>query len=81
MEKIKKIIKKIKLLSSTTIKKSLYRAAKAAAIGALAAFVAVPVDLSDPKKYVIVLSVAMITGALMGLQKLSSGYIKYDLKN
>ena len=74
------MLEQLKMLSKKTIVKALFRALKSAVAGALAAFVMVPVDLSDPKKYFAVLGIAALTGALLGLQKLVSGYLKYDLK-
>ena len=63
-----------------TLLRALKRAGWAMLMGAGAAFVSVPVDLSEPKSYLVVVSVSLIAGALMGLQKLVSGYIKYDKK-
>lgn len=68
------------MLSKETIKRTLRRAGSAFVTGAIAAFALVPVDLSEPKRYVIVLGIAMIAGGLMGLQKLVTGYLKYDIK-
>lgn len=63
-----------------TIIRALKRALWAMIMGAGSAFVALPVNLEEPKKYVVVLLMAVATGSLMGLQKLISGYVKYDLK-
>lgn len=46
--------------------------------GAGGAFVFIPINLDDPKKYFTALGVGMFAGALMGLKKLIKGYIKYD---
>lgn len=81
MEKIKLLLQKIKnnLPSKETVKRSLLKALKAGYMSALASFVALPVNLSDPKKYLYALFIGMLTGFLVGMQKLASGYIKYDL--
>jgi len=63
-----------------TIKRALQRALWAVVLGAGSAFAALPVNLEEPKKYMVVLAFALATGALMGLQKLISGYVKYDYK-
>ena len=47
-------------------------------MGALASFVALPVNLNHPKKYFYAVLIGMATGFLVGLQKLISGYLKYD---
>lgn len=67
-------------MSKETIKRALNRAGLAMLLGAAGAFVSVPVNLEEPKKYLTILLFAVITGALMGLQKLVSGYVKYDIK-
>ena len=64
--------------SKETLIRALQRAGWAAGVGALSAFTTVPVVLDDPKIYLVVLAAAMLTGALMGLQKVISGYVKYD---
>ena len=66
--------------SKITIKKALLRALYAAVAGGVSGFVIVPVALEDPKKYLIALSLAVLSGSLMGLQKFVSGYLKYDRK-
>jgi len=78
-----KFLKKIKnvLPSWETLKRTLLRVVSAFVIGALSAFVIVPVELENPKKYAAVLFIAAITGGLMGLQKFVSGYLKYDRKD
>ena len=66
--------------SKETIKRALYRALSAMLVGMGSAFVAIPVNLEEPRKYITILSVGLITGALMGLKKFIVGYIKYDKK-
>lgn len=80
MEKIKQLLQKIKnnLPSKETVKRSLLKALKAGYMSALASFVTIPVNLSDPKKYFYALFIGVLTGFLVGLQKLVSGYLKYD---
>jgi len=77
-----KLLKKIKnvLPSLETLKRTLLRVVSAFVFGALSAFVIVPVELENPKRYAAVLLIASITGGLMGLQKLVVGYLKYDRK-
>ena len=74
---ILKIIK-MNFMSKETLRRALKRALEAMIVGAMTAFVAVPVNLEEPKKYFTVLAVGMMTGILMGLKKAISGYIKYD---
>jgi len=69
-----------KPVSRETLKRGLLRALSAFLYGASTAFVVIPVNLEDPKKYLIALTIGAISGGLMGLQKLVAGYIKYDLK-
>lgn len=68
------------LPSKETLKRAVLRAVSVAITGALSGFVIVPVALEEPKKYATVLLLAMLTGALVGLQKYIKGYIKYDKK-
>lgn len=65
-------------MSKETLKRGLLRAASAFLWGSASAFVAIPVDLTEPKRYIIALVVGSIAGGLMGLQKMISGYLKYD---
>jgi len=64
--------------SRETIRRAFYRAIEAMIFGAGGAFVFIPINLDDPKKYFTALGVGMFAGALMGLKKLIKGYIKYD---
>ena len=66
--------------SKITLKKALLRALYAAVAGGLSGFVVVPIAIEDPKKYLVALSLAVLSGSLMGLQKFVSGYLKYDVK-
>ena len=68
----------MQLSSKETLKRSFFKALKAGYMGALASFVALPVNLNDPKKYFYAVLIGMATGFLVGLQKLISGYLKYD---
>lgn len=65
-------------MTKETIKRALIRAAYSFGAGALGAFALIPVDIENPKRYVISLGIGMISGGLMGLQKLVKGYITYD---
>ena len=65
-------------ISTETLKRSLIRMLEAGLIGALAAFVAIPVNLDKPKNYLTALGVGMLAGCIQGLKKLISGYINYD---
>jgi|TARA_R100001530_G_C4320725_1_gene155679 ammonia channel protein AmtB len=67
-------------MTKETLKRGAYRALYGLVAGALAAFVTIPVNLADYKTYLSALAVGMIAGALMGLQKVVSGYLKYDKK-
>ena len=69
----------MRMPSIETWRRSALRLLEAGVVGALLAFVAVPVDLADPKRYVTVLTVAMGAGFIMGLKKFITGYVKYDL--
>lgn len=68
-------------MSKETIKRSLFRALEAMIVGALTAFVAIPIDLENPKKYFLALGVGVAIGAIMGLKKAITGYLRYDVKN
>jgi len=72
------LVKNNTMPSKETLKRAVYRGLLAMVAGAAGAFVFIPVNLEDPKRYLVSLSVGMIAGALMGLQKLIKGYIKYD---
>jgi len=65
-------------MSKETLKRSLLRALSAFIYGAGSAFVVLPVNLEDPKKYLVALSIGLVAGGLMGLQKFVAGYLKYD---
>lgn len=65
-------------MSKETIKRALFRAAYSFGAGAIGAFALVPINLEDPKRYLVCLGVGMVAGGLMGLQKLVKGYITYD---
>lgn len=66
-------------LSSETVKRALFRAASAFLSGAVAVFAVFPIlDVNEPKKLLIALGIAMFLGGIHGLQKLLSGYFKYD---
>jgi hypothetical protein len=67
-------------MTKETVKRGFYRAVLAFIAGSAGAFVMIPVNLDDPKRYITSLLVGMVAGGLMGLQKLISGYIKYDRK-
>lgn len=66
------------MISKETVSKALLRALYAMLGGAAAAFVVLPVDLTDPKRYFLSLFAGMIAGALLGLQKFIKGYLTYD---
>lgn len=70
----------MRLPSRETIKRGLFRATWGMVAGAGAAFVATPVDLTQPKAYLAVLALSALTGAIMGLQKVVKGWLKYDNK-
>jgi hypothetical protein len=86
MAKIKQIFGYIKeyvvthVPSKETLVRSTKRALHAGMMGALSGFVGMPINLTDPKKYLLALLIGIGTGFLVGIQKLISGYIKYDLK-
>lgn len=67
-------------MSKETIKHALLRALSAMIMGAASSFAVITVNLDEPKKYFISLAIGMLAGALMGLQKAISGWIKYDKK-
>jgi hypothetical protein len=69
-----------KYMTRETLKRGFYRALLAFIAGSAGAFAVIPVNLEDPKRYLTVLFVGMVAGGLMGLQKLISGYLKYDRK-
>jgi hypothetical protein len=64
--------------SKTTLVKALERCLWAMIMGGASAFVAMPINITNGKQFWTALAVAMLTGALLGLQKLISGYFKYD---
>jgi len=66
--------------SKITIEKSIRRALYAGIIGSISAFAMLPVNLEDPSKYFKALSIGMISGFIMGIQKFIKGYIQYDKK-
>jgi len=80
MEKIKLLLQKIKnnLPSKETVKRSLLKALKAGLMGALAAFASLPINLNSLSGFLRILIIGLCTGFLVGLQKLVSGYLKYD---
>lgn len=65
-------------MSKETLKRAGTRALYAFVTGAGGAFVVMPVNLEEPKRYLLSLAVGMLTGGLMGLQKLVKGYLSYD---
>lgn len=73
MEKIKQYIP-----SKETFKRALLKAWKAGLMGALAAFASLPINLNSPSGFLRILIIGLCTGFLVGLQKLVSGYLKYD---
>ena len=52
----------MQLPSKETLKRSFFKALKAGYMGALASFVALPVNLNDPKKYFYAVLIGMATG-------------------
>jgi len=70
----------MKLPTLETLKRSLLRALWSGIMGALSAFVLIPIMLENPKQYLTVLVLGLATGFLSGLQKFISGYVKYDVK-
>lgn len=66
------------MISKETIKRALIRVGVVAVTVAASTFITVPIDVENPKKYVVILLTSFIAGFLAGLQKLVSGYIKYD---
>ena len=85
MGKIKQLIQRVKeyvlthLPSKETIIRSAKKALHAGLMGMISAFAAMPINLENPKKYLLSLVVGLGTGFLVGIQKLISGYVKYDL--
>lgn len=67
--------------SIETYKQALWRALEAGVSGALFAFTLIPINLDNPKKYLIALLIGLGTGFLTGLQKFVKGYLKYDKKS
>ncbi len=65
-------------LSKLTIQRSLKRALHTGIVGMATAFVLIPVDLSNPKRFLQVLGTGLAVGFIHGLQKCVSGYLKYD---
>lgn len=72
-------LKKLKKPSIETMKRSLWRALHAGINGALLAFILIPVNLDDPKKYFYALLIGLVSGFLLGVQKFIGGYLKYDI--
>ena len=68
------------LPTKQTLKRALYRALWAGITGALSAFVFLPVNFEEPKKYITVLCIGMLAGFVMGVQKFVKGWIKYDVQ-
>lgn len=66
------------MISKETIIRALTRVGVVALTTAVATFVATPINIEEPKKYLIILGASFLSGFLAGLQKLVSGYIKYD---
>ena len=67
--------------SKTTLKKAVERAVWTMVMGSAGAFVMIPINLEEPKRYLTALSIGMIAGALMGLKKFIKGYTIYDKKS
>jgi hypothetical protein len=68
----------MKYPSWETIKHSLWRALESGVSGALFSFTMIPINLNEPKKYLIALVIGLGTGFLTGLVKFVKGYYKYD---
>ena len=68
----------MKPLSKETIRRGALRAFSAFCWGAISAFAVIPINLDEPEKYLIAVTVGMVAGGLMGLQKLITGWAKYD---
>lgn len=68
-------------VTKETVLRACARLVHAFVTGALGSFVVfnfLPVDFSEPKKMLYAVAAGMIVGGLQGVQKLVSGYIKYD---
>lgn len=66
------------MISKETIKRALWRFLEGGLLGAAMAFVVIPVDLGEPKRYLLALSVGLPVGFLMGVKKAVKGYCLYD---
>lgn len=61
-----------------TYKKAALRALESGIASALVVFAFIPINLEDPKRYIMAVGFGMAAGFLTGVSKFIRGYIKYD---
>ena len=64
--------------SIETLKRAALRALWVALLSAMASWALLPINLDNPKLYLIASLLALVIGFLEGLRKFITGYIKYD---
>lgn len=69
------------MIGLKTIKKTLIAAGLSFLAGAAGAFIVIPVNVENPKSYLMTLLAGLISGGLVGLQEFVRNYLKHDKKH